>query len=68
MAGKQKPRTFATYYVKKGNKIIDGGITQDLERRTKEREREHPGCHVKKVGHLKTEEGARQWEKEEGFS
>jgi len=68
MGKKQQPRTWATYYVKDGNKIVDGGVTQNLERRTGERERAHPGCHVKKVGRLKTEEGARGWEKEKGFS
>ena len=39
MARKQQPRTWSTYYVKKGNKIVDGGITQNLDRRTCERER-----------------------------
>lgn len=65
---KQRPRTWETYLVKKGNKVVDGGITENLERRKGERERENPGCHVIKVGHTKTEKGARDWEKEQGFS
>lgn len=61
-------RDTCKYYVKIGNKIVDGGITTDLERREKEREREYPGSHLYKVGHRTTEEAAREWEKEEGFS
>jgi len=68
MAKPKEPRIWATYLVKKGNKIVDGGITADLKRRAQERKREYPRSHVMKVGHLKTETGARKWEKEHGFS
>lgn len=64
---KQKRDTYK-YLVKRGNKVLDGGITKDLERREQERQREYPGSHLKKVGIRTTEEGAREWEKEEGFS
>jgi hypothetical protein len=56
------------YLVKIGNKVMDGGITNDLERREKERQREYPGCHLYKVGIRTTEAGARRWEKKHGFS
>jgi len=63
-----KPRDTYKYLVKRGNKVLDGGITQDLERREEERQREYPRSHLKKVGIRTTEEGARKWEKEQGFS
>ena len=56
------------YLVKRGNKVLDGGITKDIERREQERQLEYPGSHLKKVGIRTTEEGARAWEKEEGYS
>ena len=62
-----KPRDTYKYYVKIGNKIVDGGITNDLERREQERQREYPGSHLYKVGRRTTEEAARDWEKEHGF-
>lgn len=68
MAKAKEPRIWTTYLVKKGNEIVDGGITTNLKRRTRERKREYPGSHVVKVGHLKTETGARKWEKEHGYS
>ncbi len=56
------------YLVKIGNKVVDGGITKDLERREGERQREYPGSHLYKVGNITTEEGAREWEMREGYS
>ena len=56
------------YLVKRGNKVLDGGITKDIERREQERQLEYPGSHLKKVGIRTMEEGARAWEKEEGYS
>jgi len=56
------------YLVKRGNTILDGGITKNLERREKERQLEYPGSHIKKVGIRSTEEGARKWEEKEGYS
>ena len=63
-----KPRDTYKYLVKRGNKVLDGGITKDLKRREQERQREYPRSHLKKVGICTTEEGARKWEKEQGFS
>jgi hypothetical protein len=56
------------YLVKRGNKVLDGGITGDLKRREQERQREYPGSHLMKVGIRTTEEGARKWEKKKGYS
>ena len=56
------------YVFKVGNKIMHGGITGDLERREEEHQREHPTGHIKQVGHKTTEEGARKWEEEQGYS
>ena len=56
------------YLVKRGNTILDGGITKDLVRREQERQQEYPGSHLKKVGIRTTEEGARKWEEEQGYS
>ncbi len=56
------------YQFKVGNKIMHKGITNDLERREQERQLEYPGSHLKQVGIRATEEGARKWEKEEGYS
>ena len=63
-----KPRDTIKYLVKIGNRVVDGGITKDLERREGERQREYPGSHLFKVGNRTTEEAARDWEKEQGFS
>jgi len=56
------------YYFKVGNKIVHGGITEDLERREEEHQQEWSKGHITQVGRVTTEEGARKWEKEKGFS
>ena len=63
-----KPRDTYKYLVKRGNKVLDGGITKNLERREQERQQEYPGCHLNKLGIRTTEEGAREWEREQGYS
>ncbi|GAI92215.1 unnamed protein product [marine sediment metagenome] len=62
-------RNWYTYEFKVGNKVVHKGITEDLERREGEHQANvNPKGHIKQVGHAKTEEGARQWEKDEGCS
>ena len=56
------------YYFKVGSKIVHGGITGDLERREVEHQQEWPTGHITQVGRRTTEEPAREWEKEKGFS
>ena len=59
-----KPRDTYKYYFKVGNKIVHGGITDDLERREQEHQQKWPKGHIYKVGHCTTEETARKWEKD----
>lgn len=56
------------YHFKVGNKIVHGGITNDLDRREQEHKQKWPKGHIVKVGKITTEEAARQWEKDNGFS
>ena len=55
------------YQFKVGNKIVHGGITNDLERREQEHRQNHPKGHIKQVGRRTTEEAARKWEKENSY-
>ena len=64
-----KPRNWYTYEFKHGNKVLHGGRTQDPERREKEHQNEiDPNGHLKIAGRPKTEEGAKKWEKDKGYS
>ena len=66
---KQAPRNHTKYLVKKGNKILHGGITaRPLEERAAEHGRTYPGSRVVKQGPKVTERTAREWEKEHGYS
>lgn len=62
-----KPRDTYKYVYKKGNKIVHGGITNNLDRREREHQRRWPGGHIRKVGRRTTEEAARKWEREKGY-
>lgn len=63
----KKPRDTYKYQFKEGNKILHGGITNDLERRESEHQQKWPKGHIKQVGRRTTEEAAREWEKEKGY-
>jgi len=56
------------YHFKVGNKILHGGITNDLERREREHQQKWPIGHIKQVGRRTTEEAAREWEKKNNYS
>jgi len=56
------------YQFKIGNKIMHGGITKDLDRRELEHKQKWPEGHIKQVGRRTTEEAARKWEKDKGYS
>lgn len=58
-----KQRDTYKYVFKVGNKIVYGGITNDLDRREQEHKQKWPGGHIVKVGRRTTEEAAREWEK-----
>lgn len=54
------------YHLKKGREIIRSGITNDLERREKELQRDYgDNVHIQKVGNKTTREGAKEWEKDQ---
>lgn len=59
-----KSRDTYKYYFKVGNKIVHGGITNDLDRREQEHKQKWPKGHISQVGHRTTEEAARKWEKD----
>lgn len=63
-----KPRDTHKYLFKVRNKIVHGGITDDLERREAEHQQKWPKGHIVQVGHRTTEEAAREWEKDKGFT
>ena len=63
-----KPREMYKYKFKIGNKVVHGGIINDLDRREMEHQQKWPKGHIKQVGNRTTEEAARDWEKTEGFS
>ena len=63
-----KPRDTYKYQFKTGNKIKHGGITNDLERREQEHQQQWPKGHIFQVGRKTTEEAARDWEEEKGYS
>ena len=56
------------YQQKIGNKVVHGGITDDLERRENEHQQKCPNSHIKQIGRRTTEEAARQWEKDKGYT
>ena len=63
-----KPRNRYKYNYKIGNKIVHGGITKDLERREEEHQQKWPNGHIKQVGRKTTEDAARKWEEEKGYT
>ncbi len=63
---KQKRDTFK-YQFKRGNKVLHGGITTDLERREAEHQQRWPVGHIKQIGRKTTEEAARKWEEKNGY-
>ena len=63
-----KSRDVYKYYFKVGNKVVHGGITNDLERREQEHKQKWPKGHIFQVGRRTTEEADRKWEKERGFN
>ncbi|MDD9980713.1 MAG: hypothetical protein OXU81_05055 [Gammaproteobacteria bacterium] len=54
------------YHFKRGNKILHTGITNDLDRREREHQRDiDSGGHISQVGHRTTLDGAKAWEDEQ---
>ena len=63
-----KKRNTYKYQFKIGNKIVHGGITNDLKRREQQHQRKWPKGHIVQVGRKTTDEAARKWEKEKGYT
>ena len=54
------------YHLKKGNKILRTGITNDLQRREYELQQDYGDkVHIKQVGFRTTREAGFQWEAEQ---
>ncbi len=65
----QKKRDTFKYQFKIGNRIVHGGITNDLERREQEHKQTYgEKGHIKQVGRRTTREAARTWEEDKGYS
>ena len=59
-------RDIYKYHLKRGNKIIRSGITNDLDRREQEHQQEYgPDVHITKVGRAITRDAAPTWRKAE---
>ena len=63
-----KPRDTYKYQFKVGNKIVHGGITNDIERREDQHQKEWSKGHIKQVGRKTTEDAARKWKKDKGYT
>ncbi len=54
------------YHLKRGNKVIRSGITNNLDRREREHQRDlGDDVHIQQVGRRTTREGAKEWEKKQ---
>ena len=57
------PRDTFKYHYKRGNKILHTGITNDLERREREHQRDiDTAGNISQVGRRTTRDGAKAWE------
>ena len=54
------------YHLKEGKKVVHRGITNDLDRREDEHQKQSPGTEIKQVGRKTTREAALRWEREGG--
>ena len=64
--GTMAKRDTYKYHLKRGHKIIRSGVTNDLDRREREHQREYgKDVHITKVGNATTQEGAKDWEKDQ---
>ena len=54
------------YQLKVGRKVVHRGVTNDLDRRESEHQREVPNAEIKQVGRRTTRDAALKWEREGG--
>jgi predicted GIY-YIG superfamily endonuclease len=57
-----KPRNWYKYDFKRGNKIVHGGITRDLEQREQQHQQRWSNGHIVQVGRATTHDAALEWE------
>ena len=61
-----EPHDTYKYHLKRGNKIIRSGVTNDLNRREKEHQRNYgKEVHIQKVGNRTTRKDAMEWERKQ---
>lgn len=66
MGNKHAPHDTYKYILKRGNKRIRSGITNDLDRREREHQSNYgKDVHVTKVGRRTTRGGALAWERQQ---
>ena len=66
MANKQKPRDTYKYTLMNGRRRIRSGITNDLDRREQEHQREFgANVRIRQVGRRTNRKAAREWEKQQ---
>ncbi len=56
------------YHLKRGNKVVHRGITDDLDRRLSEHHQEFPKAKIKQIGRRTTREKGLEWERKGGKS
>ncbi len=62
-------RNWYTYEFKRGNKVLHGGRTQNLEQREEQHQAEiDPKGRISKIGIAKIKQGAIDWEVKKGYS
>lgn len=61
-----EPRDIYKYHLRRGNKILHRGITDDLKRREQEHQEKFPGSHIVQIGHKTTRGAALRWERRGG--
>ncbi|MAF54189.1 MAG: hypothetical protein CL694_14400 [Chloroflexi bacterium] len=54
------------YHLKQGRKVVHKGITDDLDRREIEHQRNYPGARIQQVGRRTSRTAALKWEREGG--
>ncbi len=54
------------YHLKRGNKVVHRGITNDLDRREAEHQDAFPGARIVKIGRRTTRDAALKWERDGG--
>ena len=54
------------YHLKKENKVVHRGVTNDLDRRQAEHQEQFPGAKIEQISRRTTRDAALRWEREGG--